>query len=164
MLSAAEQEVYALLDQLGINYTRYEHPAVYTVAEAAQYDDRIPGIHCKNIFIRNKTGKYHYLIIMPAEKILNLKKLADHIGSSTFHLASSQRLQQYLGVTPGAVGPFGLVKDRNHEVIVIMDQSLTGESLLKFHPNVNTASITLSYADLVKFLHERGNQLRIIDL
>lgn len=163
-IAEAENKVYACLDQLGIRYSRFEHPAVFTVAEAAQYDDRIPGVHCKNIFIRNKNGKYHYLIIMPAEKVLDLKRLALLLNSSPFHLASVRRMEQYLGVSPGAVGPFGLLNDRQHEVIGVIDQSLKNAPLLKFHPNVNTASITLSYSDLLKFIQFCGNTLHIMEV
>ena len=37
MISENEQKVYGVLDQLGISYTRYEHPPVYTVEEAKEY-------------------------------------------------------------------------------------------------------------------------------
>jgi Ala-tRNA(Pro) deacylase len=51
-------------------------------------------------------------------------------------------LKKYLGLTPGAVSPYGLIHDRTKEVQVVVDQSLTKAEYVNFHPNVNTATIT----------------------
>lgn len=164
MIHPIELELFEVLDALGIAWTRYEHPAVFTVEEAEEYDDVIPGEHCRNIFIRNKNGKQHYLVILPSRKPLDLKQLAHDIGSSAFHLASPERLERFLGVHPGAVGPFGLLNDNEGHVQVLLDEDLTRAALLKFHPNVNNASITCTPAGLLRFLAWRGNPLRVLSL
>lgn len=164
MYQPAEQELYDALDVLGIPWTRYEHPAVRTVEEAEAFDDVIPGEHCRNIFLRNKNGKQHYLVILPARKPLDLKLLARAVDSSAFHLASPERLMRYLGVQPGAVGPFGLLNDTEGHVHVLLDQALISAGLLKFHPNVNDASITCTPDGLMRFLTWRGNPLTVLDL
>ena len=48
-----EQKVVARLDELGIGYTRHEHPAVATVDEAVTHWKDIDATHCKNLFLRN---------------------------------------------------------------------------------------------------------------
>lgn len=164
MIHPIEQELYDALNALGIPWTRYEHPAVRTVEEAEAYDDVIPGEHCRNIFLRNKNGKQHFLVILPARKPLDLKQLAHAVHSSAFHLASPERLTRFLGVQPGAVGPFGLLHDTERHVHVLLDQSLTSAGLLKFHPNVNDASITCTPDGLLRFLAWRGNPLTLLDL
>lgn len=164
MIHPVEQELYDALDALGISWTRYEHPAVRTVEEAEAFDDIIPGEHCRNIFLRNKNGKQHYLVVLPARKPLDLKQLARAVHSSAFHLASPERLARFLGVQPGAVGPFGLLNDTDRHVHVLLDTALISAKLLKFHPNVNDASITCTPDGLLQFLAWRGNPLTLLNL
>jgi Ala-tRNA(Pro) deacylase len=45
-------------------------------------------------------------------------------------------------------------------VRVIVDDDLRGAERLIFHPNDNTASLTISGSDFVRFLESRGNVVR----
>ena len=49
-MTEQEASVVATLSELGIAFTRYEHPAVATVDEAAQHWAGIDATHCKNLF------------------------------------------------------------------------------------------------------------------
>ncbi len=68
------------------------------------------------------------------------------------------------GVTPGSVSPFGLLHDGSKEVRVIVDQELRAVERLIFHPNLNTASVTISVADFERFLATRVNSVRWVKL
>jgi hypothetical protein len=48
------QEVYRVLDALGIRYQAYEHPAVFTAEDAAVHWTPIQATPVKNLFLRNK--------------------------------------------------------------------------------------------------------------
>jgi len=111
MSTESEQKVYELLDKLGISYDRHEHPPVYTVVQAEQYWGNINGAHCKNLFLRNKKGSRHYLIILEHLKKANLKALERQLGEDRLSFASAERLMRYLGLEEGAVSPFELKKD-----------------------------------------------------
>ena len=67
-----------------------------------------------------------------------------------------------MGLTPGSVSPFGLIHDQHHSVRVLIDEGLRGAPRLIFHPNINTASIVVSWSDLEKFLESRGNPVTFI--
>jgi Ala-tRNA(Pro) deacylase len=69
-----------------------------------------------------------------------------------------------LGVTPGSVSPFGLIYEGSGGVQVIVDEALRGAERLLFHPNINTASVTISAADLERFLATRPNNVRWLKL
>jgi Ala-tRNA(Pro) deacylase len=69
-----------------------------------------------------------------------------------------------LGLTPGSVSPFGLIHDAGGSVRVLIDQDLRGAERLIFHPNINTASVVVSWADLERFLATRRNTIRIVSL
>ena len=69
-----------------------------------------------------------------------------------------------MGLTPGAVSPFGIVNDRERKVVVVIDGELWREELLNYHPNDNRATLTLSRADFQRFLDHCGNEVRILEL
>ncbi|MDH4271670.1 MAG: prolyl-tRNA synthetase associated domain-containing protein, partial [Candidatus Aminicenantes bacterium] len=70
----SEAKVYEVLNGLGIPYTRHEHPPVFTVEQAEQHWTNITGAHCKNLFLRNKKGNRHYLVILLTSKQADLKQ------------------------------------------------------------------------------------------
>jgi Ala-tRNA(Pro) deacylase len=47
---------------------------------------------------------------------------------------------------------------------VLIDVDLRGQEQLIFHPNINTASVVVSWSDLEKFLATRTNAVRIVHL
>ena len=164
MSCAGESDVYAALDGLGIPYNRHTHPAVFTVEQARQYWVDMPGMHCKNLFLRNKKGNRHYLVILEHSKKADLRGLARILGEEALSFASEERLAKHLGVAPGAVSPYGLLNDGERAVIVVLDSTLEGESDIFFHPNVNTASVGVSFPDFERFLGWRGNTVMRIHL
>lgn len=157
-----EQKVYETLADLGIPYARHEHPPVFTVEQAVVHWQGIEGSHCKNLFVRNKKGNRHYLIIAEHLKKVDIQAIAKQLRSDRLSFASDERLKRYLGVSAGEVSPFGLLQDEGREVIVILDACLQNETFINFHPNVNTATLTISYADLLKFLAWRGNRVLVL--
>jgi Ala-tRNA(Pro) deacylase len=163
MAEERELKVYEALDRLGISYRKYDHPPVFTVEQAVVHWKDIEGAHCKNLFVRNKPGNRHYLIIAEHLKPINLPALARKIGDSRLSFASEERLGRHLGLHPGEVGPFGLLADEKHEVTVLIDAGLRDAAFVSFHPNVNTATLTISVADLEKFLAWRGNRVRFLE-
>ena len=156
--------IYAALSALKIDYELFEHPAVHTAEEAAVHWASIPGTAVKNLFLRNKKGDRHYLVILGIEKTADLRHLVKVIGDDRLSFASPERLMKYLGVTPGSVSPLGLIHDTTRSVRVIIDSDLRAAERIIFHPNDNTASLTISGADFVRFLEDRGNALRWVSL
>jgi Ala-tRNA(Pro) deacylase len=158
--SGIEQDLLDRLVSLGIAYTRTEHPPVYTVEQARSYWSDLDGAHCKNLFLRNKKGNRHYLVILEDSKSADLKALTRHLGEDRLSFASPQRMERLLGLEPGAVSPFGLINDGAKEVRVLIDQDLKAASMIYFHPNVNTATVGLSFADFERFLQHCGQEIR----
>ena len=157
-----EQKVYEALADLGIRYVRHDHPPVFTVEQAVVHWQGIEGSHCKNLFVRNKKGNRHFLIIAEHLKKVDIQAIAKQIHSDRLSFASDERLKRFLGVSAGEVSLFGLLHDEGKEVIVILDAGLQNETFINFHPNVNTATLTILYADLLKFLAWRGNRVLVL--
>jgi Ala-tRNA(Pro) deacylase len=163
-MDGRREPIYAALKALAIEYRLFEHPPVHTGDEAAIHWQAIQGTAVKNLFLRNKKGDRHYLVILGIEKQADLRQLVKVIGDDRLSFGSPERLQKYLGVTPGSVSPLGLIHDNQRAVRVIVDSDLRTVDHLIFHPNDNTASLTISGADFVRFLENRGNTVRWVRL
>jgi len=156
--------VYAALTALGIPFETFDHPPVFTGEDAATHWAGIQARGLKNLFLRNKKGNRHYLVILPIEKEADLRRLVKVIGDDRLSFGSPERLMEHLGLTPGSVSPFGLLNNPSHSVQVVVDAELRGAGLLIFHPNLNEHSVTLSDADLVRFLQSTGHHVRWLAL
>jgi len=157
--SGNEQKVYDVLEKLNISYVQHEHPPVFTVEQAEQHWENITGAHCKNLFLRNKKGNRHYLVILESSKKAALKSLEKQLGEDRLSFASEERLRKYLGLETGAVSPFGLINDSRKEVQVVIDRDLKKAERINFHPNVNTATVGVSFEDFERFLNWCGNRV-----
>jgi len=162
MCTEAEETVHRALRQAEITYTRHAHPPVFTVEEAEREWGAIPGAHCKNLFLRNKKGNHHYLVILLSAKRVDIRLLERLLGEDRLSFGSAERLMEHLGLEAGAVSPFGLLHDGSHAVRVVIDQDLKTYQQVSFHPNVNTATITLSVADFQRFLASCGTPVRYL--
>ncbi|WP_373899654.1 prolyl-tRNA synthetase associated domain-containing protein [Haloimpatiens sp. FM7315] len=161
-MTEGEQRLYDIFNMLKIEYVRYEHKPVCTIEEANQLDIYIEGKQCKNLFLRDRKGSIFYLVIVDEKKQVDLKRLAEKMGCKSLSFASEEKLYNYLALKPGAVSPFGLINDINKAVQVIIDKDLVGSSSINFHPNVNTATINISYKNFEKFLEWCGNKCTVI--
>jgi Ala-tRNA(Pro) deacylase len=159
-MTAQERIVVAKLNELGIPYTRHEHPPVATADEAARHWSGIEGTHCKNLFLRNQKGNRHYLVVLEHSKRADLKIVADQIGDGKLSFASPERLMAHLGLTPGSVSPFGLINNQDHGVRLVLDRDLKAATRLGFHPNINTVTFTIAAADFAKFVDATGNPVQ----
>ena len=95
----------------GIDPARHEHPAVMTVEESKRLVPKLPGAKTKNLFLRDKKGRRHFLVTVPHDVAVDLDALAAALGVSGVGFASAERLQKYLGLKPGSVSLLGLVND-----------------------------------------------------
>jgi len=150
------------LTELGISFTSHSHPPVYTVKEAEKHWNTITGAHCKNLFLRNKKGNRHYLVILESHKQADLRRLNGLLGEDRLSFASAERLNKHLGLEPGAVSPFGLINDSENNVRVVIDRDLQKAEFVNFHPNVNTATVGIAYPDFVRFLEWCGNNIQFV--
>ncbi len=160
-----EDDVYKTLEMLNITYDRFTHPAMNTIEELNKYNvgnDDI--VHCKNLFLRNSKGDKHYLVLIEPDKRADTRGLARQIKSTRLSFASPERLEKYLGLDPGSVSPFGLINDKNKDVEVLIDRDLDTRQKITFHPNVNTASVTISYEDFQKYIRWCGNKSMYVDV
>lgn len=159
-----QPELYKKLNELEISYTYHEHPPAPTIEIAMQYWKDLNASHCKNLFFRNHKGNKHYLVILEHKQNMDIHSLEKILKQGKISFASKERMNKYLGLSPGSVSPFGLINDIKHEVIVFIDKNLKNSETISFHPNINTASLVIDFVDFIKFLNHCGNSFEFIDV
>lgn len=151
------EQIYNTLRALEISYDEHEHPPVYTAEEALQYYQDMPGAKVKSLFLRNRKGTQHYLIVITDAKKADLKELSKILGESQVGFASPERLEKYLQVKPGSVSPLALVFDTDKHIKVILDEAIMEHEQINVHPNINTRTITMNVRDLKRYMDHTGH-------
>ncbi|AZU62349.1 prolyl-tRNA synthetase associated domain-containing protein [Neobacillus mesonae] len=156
--------VFDKLENSGIKYKQMDHPPVYTIEDMEELKITEHGEVCKNLFLRDAKGKRHFLVVLGKDKQADIKSIQAQLGCSRLSFASEERLQKYLQLQKGAVTPLGVINDTEAAVEIVLDSSLEGKEQLGFHPNDNTATIWISYGDLIKFIRMNGNNICHIEI
>lgn len=91
------------------------------------------------------------------DKKVDTKALAKQYGVQSFSFASEEVMMKLLGVTPGSVTPFGLMHDTDHILEVIIDEDAWTIGQFRFHPMVNTATLTIDREGLMKWFAYTGH-------
>ena len=143
-----DQNLLSHLDKLGIKYKVHKHSAVFTVEESNKIIKGLPGLHTKNLFLKDDSGKF-YLVCMEAQERLNIKVLTKNLLVNKLRFASEEELKSELNLTPGSVSIFGMIYAKN--VQLLLDEKVWEASIVNFHPNINTATLELDQENFKKF-------------
>ena len=145
-----EQHIYEFLDDLGINYVYLDHQEEFAMGDAADADEAIGVVGAKNVFLHDKKRRHYVLILVNGTKRVDLKKISELTGLKNLSFCNEEDLDTVLGLTPGAVTPFGLLNDKNGLVQLIIDETLRDEELFAMHPCVNTTTVRMSNRDFME--------------
>ena len=105
-----EVRTYDYLDSLGIEYWRTDHadmPAM-TMEDCNKIDAVLGVLICKNLFLCNRQGTAHYLLLMPGDKPFRTKDLSAQLGCSRLSFADAHGLPDFF---------------RNHDAAKVIDPS-----------------------------------------
>jgi len=160
---AAEARLYALLNGIGVAWSVAEHDAVFTVEESADLHARLPGMHSKNLFLKDAGGRF-WLVSAPHDARVDLKALPAVIGAKKLSFGKADDMVALLGVAPGAVTPLAVINDAGGAVTVVIDRRLASAERAHFHPLRNTATLGLAGAGLVAALEAMGHAALVVDV
>lgn len=159
----APPDIYEVLAQLEIPYERHDHEPVFTCDELARaMPDNGDAAHTKNLFLRDKKGRRHWLVVTLCSKAVDLRALAERLGADTLSFGSAERLAARLQITPGAVTALAVVSDPGHDVELVIDADVWQYDALCCHPLVNTSTLVLSRKNLQRFFDFTGHVPRIV--
>ncbi|CAA7625637.1 putative YbaK/aminoacyl-tRNA synthetase-associated domain [Candidatus Terasakiella magnetica] len=156
-------DLFSLFLDLGINAKTHGHSPAHTVEEGNKVWGAIPGVHCKNLFLKDAKAKL-WLVVAPADKRIDLKRLPERIGSARLSFGSAELLGQVLGIEPGSVTPFALINDAEGRVTPVLDAWMMEQPLVNYHPLRNDMTTTITSADLRAFLRYTGHTPAILTL
>ena len=160
-----KEEICQFLKQREIPFEWAEHKAVYNMEEMRSVRLPHPEAEAKNLFVRDDKKRNYYLITVKGEKRVDLKKFQEANGTRRLSFASDEDLLSILGLTAGAVTPFGLLNDAEQKVQFYLDKEfIETEGLIGVHPNDNTATVWLNAADLVRIIRDHGSPVHIVTL
>jgi Ala-tRNA(Pro) deacylase len=157
-------DIYSLLARLDIPYARYDHAPVFACAEAVAAVPDPDAVHTKNLFLRDKRGRRHLLVVTTCAKSVDLEALADQVSADNLSFASPERLEKYLGVAPGSVTILGLVNDVARAVELVIDADVWQGERWCAHPLVNSATLVVPREGMQRFLLHTGHAPRVFAL
>ena len=156
-------QVLEVLKNMKIKYELIFHPPIYTVKDAQKYFNKDKETHIKNLFLTDKNNSNFYLVILEANKRLDINKLSNLVGER-LHFATEEELMKTMKLTRGSVSLFGLINNKEKDIKVYIDQNILKHQKVNFHPNDNTATIYISPDDMIKFLNNLKINYQTIDL
>lgn len=154
-----EKRCYELLDSLGLEYWRCDHPDANadTMEDCLKIDAILEAVVCKNLFLCNRQHTQFYLLMMPGDKVFKTKELSGQLGCARLSFAEPEYMLEYLDITPGSVSVLGLMNDHENKVQLIVDEDVLKGEFVGCHQCINTTSLKLYTDDifgkLIKEMH-----------
>jgi len=164
MTDSPLEKALDFLDTHRIEFERFDHPAVFTVDQVSEIVTIGKGHRTKNLFVRDKKGRRHVLIVVPHDKSVDLMNLGQLTGHGRVSFASPERLWNHLGVEPGSVTIMGVINDEENNVELIIDKSVWEADFVRCHPLVNTSTVVLSASGIRAMLQATGHDPIILDV
>lgn len=141
----------AWMAEHGVAQTTHDHPAVFRVEEGLDLKAALPGLHTKNLFLKDKKGRL-WLISAAQDTVIDLKRAHRAMGSDRLSFGNETLLWETLGVRPGSVTALGLINDLERRVTFVLDRRLWEAAVVNFHPLANTATTALDQASFRRVL------------
>lgn len=145
-----EQRCYKLLDELGLEYWRCDHPDANanTMEDCKEIDSILEAVVCKNLVLCNRQHTQFYLLMMPGDKKFKTKELSSQIGSARLSFAEAEYMEELMDVTPGSASILGLMNDKDNRVQLLVDEDVLAGEFVGCHPCINTTSLKLYGKDM----------------
>ena len=159
------QSVYTFLRELDIPFKSLEHEPVMTMEDCEAIGLELEAPFCKNLFLSNRQSTEFFLFLITKDRRFRTSEVSKMINRPRLSFGDHNRLEEFLGIKPGAISPMGLIHDHNHRVTLLMDRELIGLPRFCVHPCINTQSLVLSMSDfLEKFLPGTGHHPQYLNL
>lgn len=162
-----EKRCYDLLDSLGLEYYRCDHPDANadTMEACLEIDAILEATVCKNLFLCNRQHTEFYMLMMPGDKPFKTKEISSQINTARLSFASAEEMEEFLDITPGSVSIMGLMNDKNNRVRLLVDKDVLEGEYLGCHPCINTSSLKLRTADVFgPLLKAMGHDMTVVTL
>ncbi len=158
-----KEETYAFLKENNIEFEAVEHKAVFNMEELGDVELPHPEWEAKNLFVRDDKKRNYYLITVKGAKRVDLKDFRKKHGLRPLTFASADDLLEIMKLTPGSVTPLGLLNDSECKVKLYLDAEFE-DGMMGVHPNDNTATVYMKADDVLRLIHEHGNEAEMAEI
>jgi len=121
----------------------------------------------KNLFYSDKKNKARMWYVCAADTTeIDLKALTKKLGcgSGNLRAASEEAMYEKLGCKKGGLNLFGLINDKEKEVVCILDKKLTEVwPYVGIHPMTNEATTAISKEAVMQIVELSQHEPQIID-
>ncbi len=101
--------VMRVLDQKKIPYTEHFYEGVVSGTDVAEYLNEDPA-RCFKTLVTVAASKHHYVLIVPVDATLDLKKAAKAVGEKSVAMIKINELLPLTGYVHGGCSPIGMKK------------------------------------------------------
>ena len=152
---------------MNIPYTAITHKAIFSEKDTEEnlFDKDI--VIGKNLFLRNNKKTKYYLVSLPLNKKVELKKLAEILEEKRFSFANETELKEYLNIMPGSVSYLNVItadKEKYGEATYIVDKELFESKKVGFHPSDNRATVVTTPDVILKIYEEYNVKYKVIEI
>ena len=164
MSKESQEKVYSLLDSLGVEYRKVDHPPMFTQADSEIHRVHVDAVIFKNLFLRNKNKSQYYLYSLPLDKRADLVAVAKALGETRLSFGDETALQEKLNIQHGAVSFLNVIGVECTDVTLLIDNAVFGFDQIGVHPNDNTATVILRPQDIHIILDACNVEYRFIGI
>lgn len=137
-------KVKKYLDDKGIDYEELAHKTVFTAYDAAQTLKKQLKEIAKTILV--EADKTHALIILPADKKIDMEKLKKALGAKKISIPSEKVMIKVLKIQPGTLSSFG----RLHNLEVVVDKAMLNAKKVVVSTGSFTDSVFMKAKDFIR--------------
>jgi Ala-tRNA(Pro) deacylase len=141
---AVHAKLVTLLRAEAAEFQLTHHDPVRTSAEAAAARGAELRSGAKAMLVKARTG--FVLAVLAADRKVDWKLLAPHVGGKGARFATDEELREVTGLTKGAVPPLGLL----FGLRTLYDRSLLEVETVNFNAGTHTDSVTMARDDLIR--------------
>jgi len=138
------EKVKRYLDSKNIDYEELAHKTVYTAYDAAQTLKKQLKEIAKTILI--EADKTHVLVVLPADKKIDMEKLKKVLGAKKVSIPNEQVMIKVLKIKPGTLSSFGKL----HNLEVIVDKAMLGVKKAVISTGSFTDSVLMKVKDFIQ--------------
>jgi Cys-tRNA(Pro)/Cys-tRNA(Cys) deacylase len=110
--------VTRMLDRCNVHYQAFHIPAEKLGAvEASQYLGVAPMLVYKTIVVTRLERGKNILAVVPGDKVVDLKALANVLGEKKLHLPTERNAERLTGLQAGGISPLALL-NRGFQIVI----------------------------------------------
>ncbi len=151
------ENIRQILQRLDISCEEIDHQAVSGCEDSQHFRLQAgwSGASSKCILF-HAMGRY-YLVVTMAEKEIVARLFKKEFGTKDIRFAKLEELARWTGCEPGAVSPFGHIRE---ELPYYIDEDIFKAEYFMFNPAVPTRSMRIRTSDLRKVYDALPNPVR----